>query len=144
MIYFDTAYLLKCYVPERGHDDVLSLWRANAPVACSEFGRMEFAGALHRVCREGRLTQHEMQLILARWRIDQSHGLWHWLPMDEQLAEAVASTFETLPTSIFLRTGDAIHILSARENGIQTVYSNDKHLQHAARFLGLAVGDVIP
>lgn len=48
-----------------------------------------------------------------------------------------------LPGEVFLRTGDAVHLLSARARGLTEIYSNDRHLLRAAPHLGLAGRDLI-
>lgn len=45
MIYFDTSYLLKCYLAEPGHQAVRALAQQQGPVACCALGRTE--------CRRG-------------------------------------------------------------------------------------------
>ena len=47
------------------------------------------------------------------------------------------------PRDVFLRTGDAIHLLSAREHGLTEIYSNDRHLLAAAPHVGMRGRDVI-
>jgi hypothetical protein len=56
MIYFDTSYLLKCYLAEPGHEAVRALARDQGPVACCTLGRTEWQAGIHRHLREGRLA----------------------------------------------------------------------------------------
>ncbi len=51
MIYFDTAYLAKCYLNEHGSDDVRSLAAGSGRIACCAFGQLELAATLHRNLR---------------------------------------------------------------------------------------------
>lgn len=143
MIYFDTSYMLKCYVAEQGSHQVRETWRRSPATACCEFGRIEFAAALHRVYREGRMTASELQVVLNLWRKDQELGLWNWLPLHPIIIDEVQRMFETLPASVYLRSGDAIHLACARENGFTEIYTNDRHLKTAAIHWGLQACDVI-
>src|SRR5438093_4653278 len=144
MIYFDTSYMLKCYLPERGHAEVTELWQQSDDVVCCELGKSEFAAALHRHVREGRITLEGLQGTLAAWRDDQAAGLWRWLPLNDALFDAVVDLFEHLPGDVFLRSGDAIHLACAREHGVTPIHTNDRHLTLAANHLGLATSDVVP
>ena len=42
--------------------------------------------------------------------------------------DVVARSFAWLPRHVFLRTGDAVHLVTARQNGLQEVFSNDERL----------------
>ena len=55
----------------------------------------------------------------------------------------IVDTFARLSGDVFLRTGDAVHLLSAREFGCTVVYSNDRHLLAAAPHVGIKGRDVI-
>ena len=57
MIYFDTAYILKCYVKEHGWERVRALASDHERIVCSVYGRLELHAALHRKVREGELTE---------------------------------------------------------------------------------------
>ena len=76
MIYFDTSYMLKCYLPERGHDEVTLVWKQADGVVCCELGKAEFVAAVHRHLREGRITDDGFQSTLAAWQEDQATDLW--------------------------------------------------------------------
>ena len=56
---------------------------------------------------------------------------------------AIVGTFSNLSRSVFLRTGDAVHLLSAGEFGCTAVCSNDRHLLAAVPHVGVAGRDVI-
>jgi predicted nucleic acid-binding protein len=55
----------------------------------------------------------------------------------------VAATFANLSREVFLRTGDALHLLTARRNGLQEVFSNDQRLLDAAPAVGMQGRNVI-
>ena len=143
MIYFDTAYILKCYLKEPGWEPVRSLARGGERIACSAYGRLELHAALHRQFREGRLTERHRSVVLRQLSVDESVRLWQWLPLTTAVMIAVADTFGNLPRDVFLRTGDAVHLLSAREHGLREIYTNDRRLLAAAPYVGMTGLDVI-
>src|SRR5712691_4095452 len=99
MIYFDTSYMLKCYLPEHGHIEVNELWRQSDDVVCCELGKAEFAAALHRHLREGRITSDGLREVLATWRDDQAAG-WRRSPTVLLTATPVGRAFRVgrIPT----------------------------------------------
>ncbi len=143
MSYFDTAYLLKCYVKEHGWEAVRAFACSRQRIACSLYGRMELLAALHRKVREGELTEPQVSVVLRQLDVDESEKLWEWIPLSSAIIEAVADTFRNLPRNVFLRSGDAVHLLSARAHGFTEIYSNDRHLLRAAPHLGLTGRDLI-
>ena len=144
MIYFDTSYMLKCYLSEHGHEEVTHLWKQADAVVCCELGKAEFVAAVHRHLREGRITDVGLQTTLAAWQEDQAADLWDWFPLNEEVFTEVTKLFSTLPNSIYLRSADAIHLACVRMLGLQEIYSNDRHLVKARAHLGLTPHNVIP
>lgn len=65
------------------------------------------------------------------------------MPLTARVRSAVADIYRKLPRDVFLRTGDAVHLLSAREQGLTEIYSNDRHLLGAASYVGIKGLDVI-
>ena len=53
MIYFDTSYIIKCYLNEAGSAPVRRLAESSEGMGCSLHGRMEFWTAVKRIVREG-------------------------------------------------------------------------------------------
>ena len=74
--YFDTAYILKCYVKEHGWKEVRALARSQDRIACSVYGRLELHAALHRKLREGELTDLQLNIISRLLSVDESMRLW--------------------------------------------------------------------
>jgi predicted nucleic acid-binding protein len=143
MIYFDTAYLLKCYVKEAGWQEVRALARKCERIACSAFGKMELCAALHRKLREREATKGQLTTIFSQLELDESQRLWNWLPLTESIMASVTSSFRTLPEHIFLRTADAVHLVTAKTNACREIYSNDIHLLAAALHFGLEGKNII-
>jgi uncharacterized protein len=138
MTYFDAGYIVKCYVNEAGSDEVRRLAGERDRIACSEFGRMELHSALHRKLREESLSREQLDVILRQLDLDESERLWTWLPLSERLMSDVASLYRALPPGVWLRTGDAIHLVSARMHSFDEIWSGDARLVAAAPHLGLA------
>ena len=143
MIYFDTAYILKCYVKEHGWERVRALASDHERIVCSVYGRLELHAALHRKVREGELTEGQLDIVLRQLSVDESVRLWQWIPLSATTMNAIVDTFTGLSRRVFLRTGDAVHLLSARELGCAAVYSSDRHLLAAAPHVGMTGRDVI-
>jgi predicted nucleic acid-binding protein len=143
MIYFDTAYLLKCYIKEVGWEEVRALAQQREMVACSAYGKMELHAALHRKLREGEVTGRQLTTIFGQLELDESQRLWTWLSLTEFIMVSVVDSFRTLPDRVFVRTADAVHLVTAKTNGFSDIYSNDTHLLAAAPHFGLEGKNII-
>ena len=64
MIYFDAAYIAKCYLNEPGADRVREVAYGADGLASCELARLEFASILKRHVREHHVTRREMTAIL--------------------------------------------------------------------------------
>jgi predicted nucleic acid-binding protein len=133
MLYFDAAYIAKCYLNEPGADLVRDLAQRATGLASSELGRVEFSSVLHRHVREGRLTNKIVKAIWTDFQEDEASGVWSWLPLPTSLLEAVSAHVRSLPRHVAVRAGDAIHLLTAKEHGFAEVYTNDRNMLAAAR-----------
>ena len=143
MTYFDSAYIVKCYVKEEGWQQVREFARAQERIACSVCGRLELHAALHRKTRQDALTERQLKVVLRQFRSDEEARLWTWLPLTSAIMTEVAATFAELSRDVLLRTGDALHLLTARHNGLQKVFSNDQRLLDAASAVGMQGRNVI-
>jgi predicted nucleic acid-binding protein len=144
MLYFDSNYILKCYVPEPDAHLVRALASQPTTKSCSRFGRVEVMAALHRKVREGSLTRAQLKTVWARVLADEASGVWTWLPFDAAVEHALEQTFLTLGPSVFVRAGDAIHLSTASLNGFTEIHSHDAHVLRAAPAFGLKGVDVLP
>lgn len=59
------------------------------------------------------------------------------LPVSEGLLYRLEAFLKTLHSDVYLRAGDGIHLITAREAGFAEVWSNDRHLLRAAPHFGL-------
>lgn len=133
MIYFDTTYLVRCYLEDPGFEQVRAFAEAN-DVACVRFGQIEAVAAFHRKHREGALTAEQFTAVLNQFEADLSDEVFSWLMDSDALFTMVRQAFRVLPPSVFVRSADALHLTCARENGFREIYSNDGHLLAAAAF----------
>lgn len=143
MTYFDTSYLAKCYLPEAGAAEVRQFAATQSAISCSAFGRVELVAAFHRKLREGTLDRAGFDVILRQLELDDSQGLWTWLPVTEQLLQRTAATLATLPDNVFIRSADALHLTCAAEGNFGSIFSNDSHLLAAASHFGIRGENVI-
>lgn len=139
MIYFDTAYLAKCYLNEPGSDIVRDfLCQSGERAASSELARAELPAVMHRHLREGCLDAAAYQTVRNQYASDIQAEVWEWLPMGADLWTRIDSVYRDLSTDIFLRGADAVHLLTAVKFGFNEVYTNDRHLLRACAAIGIS------
>jgi predicted nucleic acid-binding protein len=65
-------------------------------------------------------------------------GAWNLLPVTSELLEGLEAKLSKLrKRDLFLRAGDAVHLVTAAEAGFREVWTNDRHMLSAARSFGL-------
>lgn len=143
MIYFDSAYLAKCYLREPGFREVRALAERAGYLVSSAISRVEVTAVFHRHFREGRMLHPEMEEVHLQFAQDCTSGVVMFLPVAPGVLEAAQSAYRTLPAAVFLRSADCIHLAAAGEAGFAEIYSNDRHLLAAASHFGLRGIDVI-
>jgi len=143
VICFDAASIAKCYLNEPGADRVRDVAYGADGLASCELARVEFASILKRHVREHHVTRREWTAILKECEEDKSNGVWQWLPVTAELLEKARKTILDLPTTIFVRSGDALHLACAEDHGFQEVYTNDRHMLQAARYFDVTGVDVL-
>ena len=110
MIYFDTAYLAKCYLNEHGSGEVRDLALSDGRVSCCEYGRVELAATFHRNLRQKTIIPSEFRMIWNQFDLDEEKKLWTWLPLDSELLADVTARFRKLSPTVYLRSADAMHL----------------------------------
>jgi len=60
-----------------------------------------------------------------------------------ELLEKTRKAVVDLPSTVFVRSGDALHLACAEEHGFQEVYTNDGHMLKAARHFHLTGVNVL-
>lgn len=144
MIYLDTCYILKCYLTENGSQEVRSLTNSANGLASCAIARVEFAAAVHRHRREGKLSEEDATAILGAFRADEKAGIWQWYGVTHALLDDVFGAYRSMKPLALIRANDAIHLACARQQGFQDIYSNDRRLLRAAPAFSLNGIDVIP
>jgi predicted nucleic acid-binding protein len=64
---------------------------------------------------------------------DEQNGVWQWFGVTSALLEKARKAVLALPSTVFVRSGDALHLACAEEHGFQEVYTNDRHMLQAAK-----------
>lgn len=63
--------------------------------------------------------------------------------MNDAVASRAFELIHGLPSNVFIRAGDAMHLACAAVNGFTEVFSNDRHLLKAAEYFGVRGTNVI-
>lgn len=142
MIYFDTSYLVRLYMDEPGATEVRDL-AASDNIACALHGQAEMLAAFHRKLRERAIRPAAYSILLDQFHAHNEAGAFQWLAPGTEEFGRVNDVYATLPSNVFLRGADAIHLATAAESGFHTIYSNDRHLLAAARYFGVHGKNVI-
>jgi predicted nucleic acid-binding protein len=61
-----------------------------------------------------------------------------WLGVTPGLLEKARQVVLDIPSTAFVRSGDALHLACAEEHGFDEVYTNDRHMLEAARYFRVA------
>jgi predicted nucleic acid-binding protein len=136
-MYFDTCYIAKFYLNEPDSAAVRKLVRKADGLVSSQWAWLEFHAVLHRRVREGQLAEGMAQAVAAQFAQHVEAELWRLVPVTDALLRRTSALILAAPTSLFLRSGDALHLATAREAGEPEVWSNDRHLLGAAAYFGV-------
>lgn len=137
MIFCDTSTAAKLYVPEAETKAVRRRLEAEDIVHLSELARPEILAVFHRRLRERKWTQADFTAAVRQFSADDIGGFWSWLPLDGAITDAAAKIYPMLPPSVFLRTSDCLHLVTAMHHNFSEIYTHDKHQAAAAAALGL-------
>lgn len=137
MIFCDTSTLAKYYVVERESAAVRAHLDAADQVMVSALARAELMGVFHRRLREQKWTRSQFLAVVGQFSKDDSGGFWLWVPLDDGVIEQSARTYATLPGTVFLRTADCLHLVTALRHGFEEIHTHDTHQIKAGPALGL-------
>ena len=136
-LYFDSAYIAKCYLNEMHGTEVRKLARNASARYSSSLCIAELGCVFHRQVREGSM-QPDLAAKLRHFFLDDlQNQVWTLIPVTDQLMYRVEFLTRNLPAAAYIRAGDAIHLVSAAEYGIDEIWTNDRHLLAAASYAGL-------
>ena len=137
MIACDTSAVAKFYVPEKESSAIRQLLERSDQVCLSDLARPELMAVFHRRLREGTWNRRDFLAAVRQFQHDDLSGFWTWLPVDSFILKAAAETFTTLPPTIFLRSSDCIHLVTALHHSFTEFLTFDAHQTQAALALGL-------
>jgi predicted nucleic acid-binding protein len=139
MIFCDTSFVAKFYVPEKESAEVGQLIETEDEVCLSELARPELMGVFHRRLREGKWSRADFLAAVRQFSQDDIGGFWTWLPLGGPILAAAAHTYTTLPETVFLRSSDCLHLVTALHHNFDQIHTYDLHQTRAAAALGLRV-----
>jgi predicted nucleic acid-binding protein len=103
----------------------------------------ELACVFHRQVREGFLDPEAAERQRSLFLADLDDGIWELFPLTDRLLRKVGDLTRSLPTSCFLRAGDAVHLVTALEHGFSEIWTNDRRLKAAAVHAGITSRSVL-
>jgi predicted nucleic acid-binding protein len=136
-MYIDSAYILKYYVHEPGSAAVREILRNAASRTSSALAIAEVTCALHRRLREGNLTGDLFREVLGAFLKHVEAGAWSMAPVNDRVLGRVSQMLKLAPASLYLRSGDAVHLATAIETGESEVWTSDRHMLAATPHFGL-------
>jgi len=143
-VYFDSALIAKFYLNEPGREAIRNLAKNAGIVVTSGIAVAEISAAFHRKFREGAVDRDVFDALHGQFRHDLTNGLWRLIGPTEALLEQVRTFFVRLDRSVFLRSLDALHLITAKAEHFDRIYSNDRHLLSATASIGLEGVNPIP
>jgi predicted nucleic acid-binding protein len=100
------------------------------------------ACVFHRQVRDGLLPHEAANRQRNLFFQDVEDEIWQLFPLTDLLLRGVDRLTRGLPSSCFLRAGDAVHLTTALEYGFREIWTNDRHLRAAAGLVGITARSV--
>jgi len=112
--------------------------RERSGLTTSAWCRAELMCVLLRHVREGSLVPKQAWELHDLFRDDVATGAWELLPVSADLLRDVEDQLRRLRRrDVFLRAGDAVHLMTAKRAGFKEVWTSDRHMLAAAPRFGL-------
>jgi len=99
--------------------------------------RTELMGVFHRQLRERIWRRDQFLTAIRQFNHDDIGGFWTWLPLDSTVLRAAAQVYTTLPETVFLRSADSLHLVTALHHNLTEIYTYDARQSVAADVMGL-------
>ena len=136
-MYLDSAYIAKYYLNERDAEAVRRLIQGAESLVSSEWSLVEVTCAFHRHLRQGHLTTSQYQDLSRAFRKHIREELWILIPLTSRLLSRVSAAMDSLTSHVYLRSGDAVQLITAQDAGESEVWTSDCHMLAAAPHFGL-------
>ena len=136
-VYFDSVLIAKFYLNEPGREAIRGLSKDAGIVVTSGIAVAEVSAAFHRKLREGSVDRDVFDALHGQFQHDLRNGLWRLIGPTEVLLEQVRTLFLRLDRSVFLRSLDALHLITAKAEHFNRIYTNDRHLLNACPSVGI-------
>jgi predicted nucleic acid-binding protein len=137
MIFCDTSAIAKLYVAEKESPAMRARLEGEDQVCASELARTELMGLFHRQLRGKKWSRDKFMTAIRQFTLDDIAGFWAWLPLDSRVIDAAAKVYTTLPDSVFLRSADCLHLVTALRHNFAEIYTYDFRQSEAAGVLGM-------
>ena len=95
------------------------------------------ACVFQRQMREFKMPRSEAVRARDFFLADIQDGVWSLIPISDGFLFRAELLISTVRGSLYLRAGDAVHLVSAQEAGFTEIWSNDRHMLAAAPAFGL-------
>jgi predicted nucleic acid-binding protein len=142
MIFCDTSTLAKYYVPEAESAAVRVRLDAEDQVVFSDLARGELMAVFHRRLREQTWSRREFEAVTRQFIKDEVSGYWSWRLLDSVIVDEAFKIYSMLPETMFLRTADCLHLVTALHHGFTEIHTHDVHQIRAASALGLVAASI--
>src|SRR5262252_2274431 len=109
-VYFDSALIAKFYLNEPGREQVRQVARSAGAVVAV----VEVSAAFHRKLREGAIELRVLRALEGQFAHDLDSGLWRLAGPTEAVLRETQAIFSRLDRSVFVRSPDALHLVTAR------------------------------
>ncbi len=136
-MYFDTASIVKFYFNEPDSPKVRQLVLTADTLLSSMWALAEFHGVIHRRLRDGSLAPLDARELSSRFYAHVEARLWLFIPVNESLLRRTSALIIAAPPDVFIRVGDALHLVTAREAEEREIWTNDRHMLASAAYFGV-------
>jgi predicted nucleic acid-binding protein len=136
-LYLDSAYIAKCYLNEPDAPRVRALVAGRVGLTSSAWCLAEMACIFQRHVREGGLTRAQATRLRKLFLADAASRVWTLMPVSDAVLAALEQRVRRLRRDVYVRAGDAVHLVSAKLAGFREVWTNDRHMLAAASYFGV-------